>query len=42
MSADLPRQRLARVDVLVRRCLTECDGGVASSCSLIREKTGRT
>jgi glyoxylase-like metal-dependent hydrolase (beta-lactamase superfamily II) len=34
---DLPRRRAARFDVLLRGSLTEPDGGVSSSCSLIRE-----
>ena len=37
MSADLPRQRKATVDVLLQGGLTDADGGVSSSCSLIRE-----
>jgi len=35
--ADLPRKREARLDVLLRGSLTDLDGGVASTCSLIRE-----
>ena len=34
---DLPRSRSARLDLLLRGSLTDTDGGVASSCSLIRE-----
>jgi glyoxylase-like metal-dependent hydrolase (beta-lactamase superfamily II) len=34
---DLPRRRAARFDVLLGGSLTEPDGGVSSSCSLIRE-----
>ena len=34
---DLPRARSARVDVLVRGGLTEADGGVSSSCTLVRD-----
>ena len=37
MTSDLPRERRARFDVLLQGSLTEADGGVASSCSLIRE-----
>jgi glyoxylase-like metal-dependent hydrolase (beta-lactamase superfamily II) len=36
-TADLPRERGARLDLLLRGSLTDPDGGVASSCSLIRE-----
>jgi glyoxylase-like metal-dependent hydrolase (beta-lactamase superfamily II) len=36
-AADLPRARAARFDLLLRGGLTDADGGVASSCSLIRE-----
>lgn len=36
-AADLPSARHARFDLLLRGSLTEADGGVASSCSLIRE-----
>ena len=35
--SDLPRERRATFDLLLRGSLTEPDGGVASSCSLIRE-----
>ncbi len=34
---DLPAARSARVDILVIGSLTSTDGGVASSCTLIRE-----
>jgi glyoxylase-like metal-dependent hydrolase (beta-lactamase superfamily II) len=34
---DLPRARTARFDLLLQGGLTEADGGVASSCSLLRE-----
>jgi glyoxylase-like metal-dependent hydrolase (beta-lactamase superfamily II) len=34
---DLPRARTARFDLLLRGGLTEPDGGVWSSCSLIRD-----
>jgi glyoxylase-like metal-dependent hydrolase (beta-lactamase superfamily II) len=34
---DLPRSREARVDILLRGSLTDPDGGVASTCSLIRD-----
>lgn len=34
---DLPRARSARVDVLVRGGLTDPDGGVSSSCTLVRD-----
>jgi glyoxylase-like metal-dependent hydrolase (beta-lactamase superfamily II) len=37
MGSDLPRERGATVDMLVRGALTKPDGGVASSCTLIRE-----
>jgi glyoxylase-like metal-dependent hydrolase (beta-lactamase superfamily II) len=37
MTSDLPRERLATFDVLLSGSLTDTDGGVASSCSLIRE-----
>lgn len=37
MSSDLPRARDARFDVLLQGSLTDADGGVASSCSLIRD-----
>ena len=37
MNPDLPSARGARFDVLLRGSLTDTDGGVASSCSLIRE-----
>jgi glyoxylase-like metal-dependent hydrolase (beta-lactamase superfamily II) len=37
MNDDLPRERRATFDVLLQGALTEPDGGVASSCSLIRE-----
>jgi glyoxylase-like metal-dependent hydrolase (beta-lactamase superfamily II) len=37
MTADLPRERRATFDVLLQGTLTEPDGGVASSCTLIRE-----
>lgn len=36
-SLDLPRARSARLDVLLPGSLTSSGGGVASSCSLIRE-----
>lgn len=36
-ATDLPRLRAARFDLLLRGGLTDLDGGVASSCSLIRE-----
>ena len=36
-SPDMPPERGARLDLLLRGSLTEPDGGVASSCSLIRE-----
>jgi glyoxylase-like metal-dependent hydrolase (beta-lactamase superfamily II) len=36
-NSDLPRQRRARLDLLLRGSLSEADGGAASSCSLIRE-----
>lgn len=35
--SDLPRSRAASVDVLLRGSLTEPDGGVASTCSLVRD-----
>lgn len=35
--ADLPRARAARFDVVLRGGLSEPDGGVASSCSLVRD-----
>ena len=37
MPADLPRSRDARYDLLLRGGLTDADGGVASTCSLIRD-----
>jgi glyoxylase-like metal-dependent hydrolase (beta-lactamase superfamily II) len=37
MTTDLPRARNARFDLLLRGSLTDLDGGVASSCSLIRD-----
>lgn len=37
MRADLPRARAARFDLLLRGGLTDTDGGVSSSCSLIRD-----
>ena len=37
MTRDLPRERRARFDVLLQGSLTDAGGGVASSCSLIRE-----
>jgi glyoxylase-like metal-dependent hydrolase (beta-lactamase superfamily II) len=37
MTADLPRERRATFAVLLQGALTAADGGVASSCSLIRE-----
>jgi hypothetical protein len=37
MTLDLPRERLATFDVLLSGSLTDTGGGVASSCSLIRE-----
>ena len=37
MDSDLPRARTARLDLLLRGSLTDPDGGVASSCSLIRD-----
>jgi glyoxylase-like metal-dependent hydrolase (beta-lactamase superfamily II) len=36
-TADLPSRRNARVDIVLRGGLTEADGGVASSCSLVRD-----
>ncbi len=36
-TSDLPRSRAARLDLLLRGGLTDADGGVSSSCSLIRE-----
>lgn len=36
-SLDLPRERRARLDLLLRGSLTAPGGGVASSCSLVRE-----
>ncbi|HYL40217.1 MAG TPA: MBL fold metallo-hydrolase [Candidatus Binatus sp.] len=35
--ADLPSARTARFDLLLRGGLTEADGGVAGSCSLVRD-----
>ncbi len=35
--SDLPVARSARLDVLVRGGLTDADGGVSSSCTLIRD-----
>jgi glyoxylase-like metal-dependent hydrolase (beta-lactamase superfamily II) len=35
--ADLPSRRSARVDVLLRGGLTGTDGGVSSSCTLVRD-----
>jgi glyoxylase-like metal-dependent hydrolase (beta-lactamase superfamily II) len=35
--SDLPTRRDATVDVLLRGSLTEPDGGVASTCSLVRD-----
>jgi glyoxylase-like metal-dependent hydrolase (beta-lactamase superfamily II) len=37
MSHDLPARRDARHDLLLQGSLTDVDGGVASSCSLVRE-----
>jgi glyoxylase-like metal-dependent hydrolase (beta-lactamase superfamily II) len=37
VTRDLPRERRARFDVLLQGSLTDEHGGVASSCSLIRE-----
>jgi glyoxylase-like metal-dependent hydrolase (beta-lactamase superfamily II) len=37
MTSDLPRERHATFDVLLRGGLTDADGGVASSCSLVRD-----
>jgi glyoxylase-like metal-dependent hydrolase (beta-lactamase superfamily II) len=37
MTSGLPRERRATFDVLLQGSLTDADGGVASSCSLIRE-----
>ena len=37
MDTDLPRERAATFDLLLQGTLTEPDGGVASSCSLVRE-----
>lgn len=34
---DRPRERAARLDLLLRGSLTSTGGGVASSCSLVRE-----
>lgn len=34
---DLPRERRARLDLLLQGSLTATGGGVASSCSLVRE-----
>jgi len=34
---DLPRVRAARLDVLLRGSLTDADGGVSSSCTLVRD-----
>jgi glyoxylase-like metal-dependent hydrolase (beta-lactamase superfamily II) len=34
---DLPTTRTARFDLLLRGSLTDADGGVASSCSLVRD-----
>jgi glyoxylase-like metal-dependent hydrolase (beta-lactamase superfamily II) len=36
-SPDLPRDRNAHVDILLRGGLTEPDGGVMSTCSLVRD-----
>jgi len=36
-SPDLPRSRSARIDVLLEGSLTSTGGGVASSCTLVRE-----
>ncbi|HET9682063.1 MAG TPA: MBL fold metallo-hydrolase [Candidatus Limnocylindrales bacterium] len=36
-TADFPRQRAARWDLLLRGGLSDADGGVSSSCSLVRE-----
>ncbi len=36
-TSDLPRSRAARLDLLLRGGLTDADGGVSSTCSLIRE-----
>jgi glyoxylase-like metal-dependent hydrolase (beta-lactamase superfamily II) len=41
MTTDLPPGRAARFDLLLRGSLTDLDGGVSSSCSLIRD-AGRT
>ena len=35
--SDVPRERSARFDLLLAGALTEPDGGVASSCSLVRD-----
>jgi glyoxylase-like metal-dependent hydrolase (beta-lactamase superfamily II) len=37
VDVDLPRARTARLDLLLQGSLTDPDGGVASSCSLIRD-----
>src|SRR5437016_6145563 len=36
-SPDLPSRREGRVDVLLRGGLTPSDGGVTSTCSLVRD-----
>jgi glyoxylase-like metal-dependent hydrolase (beta-lactamase superfamily II) len=36
-ASDLPASRAARFDLLLRGGLTDADGGVSSSCSLVRE-----